>query len=755
MVAYPCCQEKPRHKMLHYPKFNMRMKKESLLINIAFVVWIAFMLAGCSEMDESLDMHYRNIPIRLSFSFANDGDITRSTSLSTIKTVYVYNGTNYYPYVYNYDNGQWECNSETPLTWSGTQMKLWAFVRNDNVSMASNSMTGIIPDQATNGIDGSDFLACVGTYNYSTGTVNMTLNHKVAKLVVNVTNCYDASVVTCKTVSAIPTQGQIIVGENDVTVSPAETPNPSDITLYRTSYSLTEKTAQFTAYLIPQSNFTTKYHITCGTINYDTNDITVDLVGGKTSTVDIGLKTISGNGTDAGVWDFYAQADGSEGAQEFKAPCAGKYKLEVWGAQGGCYRVITWTNSNSSTVKFSDEDNRWRGVKECTGGYGAYVTGVVTLEKNDKLYVYVGKKPEEDYVNQLNSANWYYKTGGWNGGAACLAQHSASDVCAGGGATDIALVNADWDTPQHMFSRIIVAGGGGGGLYYPGEKGYYDGGAGGGGKFLGTSTWDGGTGDGYLTAAGRGALISGPRTTIRNFENASWNGVTRNGFACVVEINNTNIVKRGWVSTVPTWWTEKHNVPLYARFGKGSGCEWASEGIGAGGGGWYGGCGGNGWMSNGAGGGGSSYAWTDQVSYDGTPLCEFYDNISTDGFRNADIDQGDLLQSLYDNGVINETSYVNSYKGIVIKATPNYNTWMAYINAKVNPESPYVEGQTGGVRNTDGSLKVTGKYFLSNVANQGGVNGRYYTMVGTVNTETGDNLGWHGNGHARITLLAE
>lgn len=735
------------------------MIKRVFIWNLLVLVCLLSICAGCTDFDKYWDTDYRNVPIQFNFSFADEGTgMTRGvTSLSTSKTVYVYDGTTYYPYVYNFDRGRWECNSDTPLTWSDTQMKLWAFVRNDNTSMATSTETNVASNQAQAGFEGSDFLACVGTYDYTTGTVNMTLEHKIAKLVVKVTNCYDASQMTCATVSAISTQGQITIGQNDITVAPKTGSSTNAITLFRSDYNATEKTAEFTAYLLPQSNFTTKYHITCGSINYDTNDLIVNLVAGKTSRVTIDLATISGNGSVPGVWDYAAQADGSEGAQEFTAPVSGKYKLEVWGAQGGCYKVITWTNDDAS-VKYSAEDNRWRGVKECTGGYGAYVRGTITLKKGDKLYVYVGKKPLEDYSKQIESGkNYYIKTGGWNGGASALAQHSASDVCAGGGATDIALKSAAWDSPVHLFSRIIVAGGGGGGLYYPGEKGYYDGGAGGGGKFLGTSTWNGGTGDGYLTSAGRGALISGPRTCIRNFLNASWNGTGTNGFACVVELNSYNLINyRKWVTAVPSWFED---VPLYATFGKGGGCEWGAEGIGAGGGGWYGGCGGAGWMSNGAGGGGSSYAWTEDVKYDGTTLCDFYDQVSTDGFVDADFFLGDYLQSLYDAGTITSPAYISSYKSLKIKQSKDYSTFMNYINRKVNPEGEGGIFLEGGVRktytNSNKDTKKQIKYFLTDVVNQGGVNGVYYEMEGTVNTMKGNTLGWGGQGHARITLLAE
>lgn len=96
-------------------------------------------------------------------------------------------------------------------------------------------------------------------------------------------------------------------------------------------------------------------------------------------------------------------------AQTFISKCAGKYKLEVWGAQGG-YRSLS-TN----------------------GGQGGYTSGEIILNNNDKLYVYVG-----------GSGN----SGGFNGGGIRTIGHG------GGGATDIRLNDS-------LYSRIIVAGGGG------------------------------------------------------------------------------------------------------------------------------------------------------------------------------------------------------------------------------------------------------------------------------------------------------
>ena len=99
----------------------------------------------------------------------------------------------------------------------------------------------------------------------------------------------------------------------------------------------------------------------------------------------------------------------------------GKYKLEVWGAQGGDYY---------------------------TGGYGGYASGEININASSKLYIYVGGKPTST-------------TGGWNGGG-----NGISSGRGGGGATDISLQGTEdsstWNETNHIYSRVIVAGGGGG-----------------------------------------------------------------------------------------------------------------------------------------------------------------------------------------------------------------------------------------------------------------------------------------------------
>lgn len=104
----------------------------------------------------------------------------------------------------------------------------------------------------------------------------------------------------------------------------------------------------------------------------------------------------------------------------------GRYKLEVWGAQGG-YR------SN-----------------EAYAGKGGYSTGILTLTERTNLFVRVG-----------GSGNTGGKDGGFNGGG------KRSSYPGGGGGSDIRIGTDD------VNHRVIVAGGGGsdGGATKPGRYG--------------------------------------------------------------------------------------------------------------------------------------------------------------------------------------------------------------------------------------------------------------------------------------------
>lgn len=106
--------------------------------------------------------------------------------------------------------------------------------------------------------------------------------------------------------------------------------------------------------------------------------------------------------------------DYSGGGSTIELP-AGKYKLEVWGAQGGNY----------SSYK---------------GGYGGYSVGTLNLTKKTPLYVYPGEQGNSSGI-----------AGGFNGGG-----NGIKNGRGGGGGTDIRVGQ------DSLYSRVIVAGGGGG-----------------------------------------------------------------------------------------------------------------------------------------------------------------------------------------------------------------------------------------------------------------------------------------------------
>ncbi|EQJ93878.1 TPA: hypothetical protein KOB80_003227 [Clostridioides difficile] len=115
----------------------------------------------------------------------------------------------------------------------------------------------------------------------------------------------------------------------------------------------------------------------------------------------------------------------------------GKYKFECWGACGGRHGADDWT----------------------TCAKGGYTKGVITLKEKTTFHIYVG---QSGYEKNL-SASIILRTG-FNGGGKSNLYGVGGYYYAryGGGATDIRLVDGNWDNPQGLLSRIMVAGGGGG-----------------------------------------------------------------------------------------------------------------------------------------------------------------------------------------------------------------------------------------------------------------------------------------------------
>ena len=159
------------------------------------------------------------------------------------------------------------------------------------------------------------------------------------------------------------------------------------------------------------------------------------------------------------VWDFEFDPDNDGQGQEqiFTVPANGKYKLEVWGAQGG--------DADSTNI----------------GGYGAYTVGVSNLQSSTTLYIYVGGSGTiyNTYTQNGNNISAPGYNGGGYGGV--TSAHSAWPYryfASGGGATHIALVTGKLSeieeykgvlsTNQDYYISdeiLIVAAGGGGGCY--------------------------------------------------------------------------------------------------------------------------------------------------------------------------------------------------------------------------------------------------------------------------------------------------
>ena len=127
------------------------------------------------------------------------------------------------------------------------------------------------------------------------------------------------------------------------------------------------------------------------------------------------------------------------GAQQtFTVPDTGKYKLEVWGAQGGY---------------------GWPGVE---GGYGGYAVGNITLNANTTLYICIGGMGSPTTNIGKNPSGISTMPGGYNGGGSAIGGTNWYGG-GGGGASHIALRTGTLSTlNSYRTSVLIVAGGGGG-----------------------------------------------------------------------------------------------------------------------------------------------------------------------------------------------------------------------------------------------------------------------------------------------------
>ncbi len=207
-------------------------------------------------------------------------------------------------------------------------------------------------------------------------------------------------------------------------------------------------------------DFNGKVPIT-GTITITEESIVVDNLcdekhcgSGSKEALIVSNEEIPNSSLEVGTtWIFeYNGTDGTDGSvQSFNIPVTGAYKLEVWGAQGGNYKV---TDKNGYSCDHA-------------GGNGGYSNGSVYLEENTTLYITVGGKGKSITANSSD----YHQSGvagGYNGGGSGGngASWGFPGGTGGGGATNITTSLISTGELKHYNAAkdkvLIVAGGGGG-----------------------------------------------------------------------------------------------------------------------------------------------------------------------------------------------------------------------------------------------------------------------------------------------------
>lgn len=115
----------------------------------------------------------------------------------------------------------------------------------------------------------------------------------------------------------------------------------------------------------------------------------------------------------------------------------GKYKLEVWGAQGG---DSTGSHYNSSSPG--------------KGGLGGYSSGILNLTEQERLHICVGESGHSSNSGDGSTTDGSFPDGG--GTKTGYRDNFTAIPGTGGGSTSIRI------STNSIYSRVIVAGGGGG-----------------------------------------------------------------------------------------------------------------------------------------------------------------------------------------------------------------------------------------------------------------------------------------------------
>lgn len=185
----------------------------------------------------------------------------------------------------------------------------------------------------------------------------------------------------------------------------------------------------------------------------------------------------------------------------YEVPKDGVYKLETWGAQGGSYNDVY------------------------RGGYGGYSSGNVYLDKNEKVYVYVGGEGASSAVESV--------TGGYNGGGTGQGGNcSGSSVrtgCSGGGASHMSLLEGALpNLSDNSKESLLIISGGGGGAYFAGAS--YGSGANAGGYIGNNGEWINVTHDYVIIPVGGSQALGGSAGNSYSNEEPTWISNSRGNF---------------------------------------------------------------------------------------------------------------------------------------------------------------------------------------------------------------------------------
>ena len=322
-------------------------------------------------------------------------------------------------------------SDNAPFVWKSTSetvsIRAWSYGTDANLSYMLDAPETIEydleTDQNTNGYH--ELLYCkAADKNYSTSAITLNFYHQLTRLVFNVDHeLEDNLAVTSVSIGgAIPTKAQFSV--------------PTGNGNYIGTWSIKSATGSITPHEDnTEAGYQKTYSVVIFPETYAKNSTMFTLTNSDGNYVysiseNAGQTLVAGNQYNYTITvknGYVKNFSYVASAQTFTAPQTGTYKIECWGASGG-----------SATV---------------SAGSAAYVAGIVSLNKNQILYVYTGQKG--------NEINKYSSTYMFNGGGYANRSGSHCGAC-GGGATDVRTVDGDWDNSTSLASRIMIAGGGGG-----------------------------------------------------------------------------------------------------------------------------------------------------------------------------------------------------------------------------------------------------------------------------------------------------